>query len=404
MRLIDRHIAARFLWNFLVLFALLFVFAVSIDVILQLDRFLDAADSAVERGEFTSRGWALLTAIFNFHGPRVFQFYAYLLGLVSVAAMGFTLAQMHRHRELVALLSSGLSLPRIAVPIVVAALMLNVVQLFNSELVVPRLATLLAREHADILAPGVRSYPITLTPDGQGRLIAAESFDPLSRTMSGLLVLERDDRGTLQRRVVADRATWDPRSARWRLEGGRALTRMLDGAGPLPSELDAPGPPAPAPDATRSPMGSIAAEQIGQRSSVASVSIDAVEIGVDPEAIAVRRSAPYAQMLSLTQLRRIEESGGVDPGVLARARWGRFATVVANMLVLLLAMPSFLLREPANLLRQSVRCSAIAILAMLAVLVGLTLSLPGVPAGLTVFAPALVLAPLAVGRVLGVRT
>ncbi len=381
--IVDRHIAFRFLWNFLVLFALLFVFAIAIDVILQLDRFMEAAEAAVGRGDYPGLPAALLAAVFNFHGPRIFQFYAYLLGLVSVAAMGFTLAQMHRHRELLALLAAGVSLPRMALPILAVGVGLNAIQVVNAELVVPRLAALLSREHSDILAPGVRSFPIPLTPDGEGRLVAAESFDPTAWRMTGLLVIERDERGSLLRRVVAESATWDPRFRSWRLENGRAIARA---AGPDGAGLDP------------------RAAELGGAASVVAEPVGSVETPLDPDAISVRRSAPYAQMLSVAQLRRLERSGGVDRGTVQRATWGRFATALANLVILVLAMPSFLLREPANLLRQAVSCSALAIAATLLVLVGLTIALPGVPTVVSVFAPVAILAPAALGRLLGVRT
>ncbi|MHC4610823.1 MAG: LptF/LptG family permease, partial [Planctomycetota bacterium] len=133
---IDRYIVRRFLANFFTLLMLLFVFAVSIDLLLELDEFVEVArDSVGPEGGFLAQVVAMIGFVVNFHGPRLFQFYAYMLGLLSVGAMGFTLAQMHRHRELVALLASGVRLHRIALPMLVAALGLNLIQLANQELV-----------------------------------------------------------------------------------------------------------------------------------------------------------------------------------------------------------------------------------------------------------------------------
>ena len=111
MWLIDRYIARRFLANFFILLVMLYVFAVSIDLILQLDEFVKAARETVgpDAGLLTLIA-ALIGMVVDFHGPRIFQFYAYMVGLVSVGAMGFTFAQMHRARELVAMLSSGVQL------------------------------------------------------------------------------------------------------------------------------------------------------------------------------------------------------------------------------------------------------------------------------------------------------
>src|SRR5437868_10366079 len=44
--LIDRYILIRFIVNFIMLFSLLFVFAVAIDLILHLDDFVDSARTA----------------------------------------------------------------------------------------------------------------------------------------------------------------------------------------------------------------------------------------------------------------------------------------------------------------------------------------------------------------------
>ncbi len=61
MSLIDRYIVQRFLLNFAILFMLLFVFAVSIDLILQLDEFVDAAEASIgEDGGFVSLMIALV--------------------------------------------------------------------------------------------------------------------------------------------------------------------------------------------------------------------------------------------------------------------------------------------------------------------------------------------------------
>ncbi|MFZ9692604.1 MAG: hypothetical protein ACO3EP_11245, partial [Phycisphaerales bacterium] len=163
MILLDRSILRRFLSSFLLLFAVFFVLAVSLDVILQIDEFVEAAKEAVASGRFASFGEGLAVAIFNFHGPRLFQFFAFMVGLVAVAAAGFTLASMVKHRELVAIMSAGVGLVRIGLVILAGAFMLNMLALVNSELVLPRLAPLLLRQHNAILAEGIREFEVPLT-------------------------------------------------------------------------------------------------------------------------------------------------------------------------------------------------------------------------------------------------
>jgi len=376
MRILDRHIAGRFLWNFVVLFALLFVLAVSIDVILQLDRFIEAGKGAVRRGDQSTEWIATLVAIFDFHGPRLFQFYAYLLGLVCVAAAGFTLAQMHRARELTAMLATGISLHRVAVPILCAATGLNALQIVNQELIIPRLASRLIRDHGEILGRGLQRAPLPLTADGQNNLFIANAFDPRAGTLERVVIIQRERSGTAIRRISATSARWSAAEGGWRLVDGEATGRQA-----RPDE------------GAEIPFGTV------ERGP-----IDFVASDLDPQSIVIRGAAQFAQMLSLAQISRLEAVGGVDPDLLSRMRWSRFSALAANLVVLVLVLPTFLLREPANMLRQSVQAALIAIPAMLGALLGMIGGLPGIAPALAVFLPVLVLAPIAIGRAIGLRT
>ena len=167
MSLLDRFIILRFLSNFLVLFGLLFIFGISIDVIVQFDEFADAAARVAEQDN-RAYWMVLVQAILEFHGPRIFQFFAYMVGLLGVAAAGFTLAQMHRNKELVAIMASGTSLHRVAVAILAAEVGLVVVQLVDQEYVLPKLAPMLIRDHQQILGRSLETFevPLPMGPEG----------------------------------------------------------------------------------------------------------------------------------------------------------------------------------------------------------------------------------------------
>ena len=196
MSIIDRHILARFFTNYAILFALLFIFAVAIDVMLSLDRFVDAARRIEgEQAGALRIAWRLVTATTGFEAPRLFQFFAYLNGLTAVGAMGFTLAQMVRHRELTAIMASGVSLYRLAMPFIVAVFVLSVLQLVNQEAILPRLAPLLLRDHSRIGEKGLRTFEVAFTPDSAGHLLQAPDFDPQTQTLTLPTYLERDAQG-----------------------------------------------------------------------------------------------------------------------------------------------------------------------------------------------------------------
>jgi lipopolysaccharide export system permease protein len=389
MWILDRHIASRYLANVVLLFALLFLFAVAIDVIVGLDEFSAAARAdalravGVDPADEASRGvdpptfryWiSLVHAVIDFQGPRIAQFYAYMLGLVSVGAAGFTLAQMVRSRELVAILATGTSLVRVGMVFIVVATGLNLLQLANQEVLLPRLAPLLVRGQGEILEGGLREFPVRLTRDGRGQLLWGKALDPHEERITGFLLIERDGQGAAIARTSASSATWDADRIGWRLEGGeRSSSRIVGEDGGVVNEGE-----------TRV--------------------IDFAATDLSPRALTIRQYGQYAQMLSLDQLRQMREEGGVAPDLISRLTYLRLGSMLVNLLVLVAALPFFLLREPANLLRQSILCAAFTVPGALGSLVAMTAELPGLSPAVSVFLPAAILLPVALGRFGAMRT
>ena len=119
----------------------------------------------------------------------------------------------------------------------------------------------------------------------------------------------------------------------------------------------------------------------------------------------MRQYRQFAAMLSIKQIRRLLKSGQPeDRDVLVRFWFSRFTAVLINMLMVVITLPFFLLRAPANLLRQSLLCAGTAIPAMLGALIGLTVDLPGIPSSVEVFLPGLVLIPVAMFQVTLIRS
>lgn len=361
MLLIDRYIFKRFLLNFIILFALLFIFAAAIDLILNLDKFIDVAREQVGAdASLTQVTMRFLQLAGDFQLPRAFQFYAYLHGIVAVGAMGFTLAQMHKHKELVAVMASGLSLYRIALPFFVAVFGVSLVQLANQELVLPRVAPLLLRSHGQIGETNVNEFEVMLTTDARGNVLQTPSFNPATNTLQSPTILERNERGLTTRRISADQATWSTEHEAWAMANGEAVI--------LPDE-DAP-----------------------RGRALPREPVDFYETDLNPHVLTVRHHSQFAAMLSMSQISQMLDSGGVvNTDALLRYRYSRFAIVLLNLLVLALTLPCFLLREPANLLRRSVLCAALAIPAMLGSAVGMMADLPGIPPAGGVFLPIVIL-------------
>ncbi len=369
MNLLDRHIIVRYLSNFVLLFGLLFVFAISIDVVVQFDRFSDAARI---RAEETASAYplVLVQAILDFHAPRIFQFFAFMTGLVGIGAAGFTLVQMHRSRELVAIMAAGVPLQRVAAAVLAAQLGIVLLQLADQELVLPRLASRLVREHDSILQPGVETFEAPLMRDGDGDLLYAAEIDPRAGVASSVLVLERDADGRAVSRITASRATWDEAIESWRLVDGLRMETESD-AGRA---------------ATRTP-------------------IEIWETDLSPQMLMARRSLNFAQMLSLGQLRDLRDAGGASDARLERTIFGRFSGALINLLVPIIAIPFFLVRNPGiTMLSRSLQAAMVSIPLLIGALAAMTVAIPGLPAGVGAFLPVALLLPVAIARMAYLET
>lgn len=378
MALLDRYIARQFLINTAVLAAILAVFVVAVDVSINLDRFertagqLDEASGQDGEASGLRRGTVVALLIADLWWPRLLQLLNFLLGVIMLGAMGFTCVQLMRSRELLAMLAAGQSLYRVARPILLAAAALSALQLASMELVIPRIAPLLIRDHGSAGHRTLSGGAIPLTPDGQGRLLRAAGFDAERGTLEHLFVVERDETGLATRVIRASAATWE--DGGWTLTAGRAESRQaMDEAG---AEMSTP--------------------------------VTRLETALDPARLTMQQHRAYEQALGFGQLgAMLARPEMLEQGVrdrLERLRYGRFAVILCNMLALIIALPFFVSRDPTGIIGRVLRCLPLAGGALMGGILGSATALPGIPPGIGVFLPALVLAPGAVAAMTAVRT
>jgi lipopolysaccharide export LptBFGC system permease protein LptF len=372
MGILDRHILARFLWNFALLFAALYLFAVSVDVIINLPRFGEAAQKVAPDGKSTVMG--IVRAILAFHGPRVFQFYQYMMGLVAIGAAGFTCVGLVRSREFVAMMAVGRSLPRATLPIVAGAAALCAVQVANQELIIPRLADrLMVDSHTWAGVDRIPGWPVRMVADPSGIRLSARNYDPSTQTLTGVYAIERQQDGSIGRRFEAATATWDRSRELWLMESG-----MVQSPGTV--EVGAGGRPVAASPATELP------------------------VRISPDALVMRQNALYAHMLASDDLARLRENGVIDVDSARRTELSRFAGPAISLLMVMIAVPFFALREPHGLFRGAVLCAATTTHAMMVALLMMAMSLPGIPPAIGVALPVALLLPAAVWRQVSMPT
>ena len=371
MTRIDRYIVGRVLLNFVLLFAVLYLFAATIDIILNLDEFTELAVRKI--GEDSSWFWRLIVALgfaANYHLPQVFQFYAWLYGIVMVGAACFTLAQMSRYRELVSIVASGVSLRRIAMPFIVVSMGLGVLQIANQELILPQIAPLLLRTHQHASQEAVDAFPVKFTDDASGMLLQAASFDPGSGVLTQPSFIMRDESGRATSRYWATSAHWNAPTSEWILDGGQVVHISADGSG----------------STTIRP-----AERVGT--------------DLSPTMLTMRRYGQVAGMLSLGQINEmLQWPDSRDAESLRRSSVTRFAVVLLNVLVLMVGLPFFLDRLPSGLFLKAIICAGV-VLPIYFVAAGIMLvPIPGLSPLLGSALPVLVLLPVALARLGSLRT
>jgi lipopolysaccharide export LptBFGC system permease protein LptF len=372
MTLLDRSIARQFLFNVVSLFAILFALIVIIDFSLNFDEYLLIGRRIAGEGSGSLRV-AATTAwiVFDLWWPRLFQLYGYLLGLVLVGAMGFTCAQMVKNREMVAILAGGMSLWRVARPMLAVALVFCGVLALNREVILPSLAHMLTRDKKQAGESDLNAMGQPLCADGRGNLFYIRSFNPETGIADGLYAWERDEAGLLTRRIAADSAIY--RGNGWVLTNGTAQVRQERGTALTP--------------------------------------VDFLPTDLDPTSLKLRRFEGFGNNLSSAQLAEVVRRHAQQPKPptarieqLTRARWSRISDILCVMLTLVICLPFFLRREPANMLVQALCCAPVAILAMVGAIVGSAAGVPGVPPELSSFLPAMVLLPIAIAAASGVRS
>ena len=375
MSLLFRYVARLYLVNIATLTAILASFIVSIDVVINLDRFSKRAAQIAGEGDgllgALEHVGLTLWLVIDLWGPRLLQLFAYLNGVVLVTAMGFTCTQLVRHAEFVAMLAGGVSLHRAGRAFLAVALMMIGCQAAVQEFAVPAVAHLLPRDPDDSGKPGVERFPVTLTPDAMGRLWRAREFDDQQGVMRGVWAWERDPQSQSLRAVRAESATWD--GSGWTLEAGDSRDSLI-----------APG-----------------------RSATAPTPVGRIDSSLDPAQIKVRHMQGFAQSLSLRDLDALRRAPGLDEQVrrrLERTYWGRYATWCSSFIALWGSLSLFLVRSPRPMIASAMRAAPIALAGFASGAAATGLSIPGLPGWFGAFVPCLVLLSLTVALATSVET
>jgi len=316
---LDRYLLRSLLANYLVALGVMLSLYVVLDMFVNMDEFTEKHDTVL----------TVLANMADYYLPNLFLYFSQLSGVITVFACGAVLARMRKLNELTAILASGVSLYRVARPVLIFGVVMTGLLVLDTEWLIPSVAHKLSRDHDD--ADGKRAYEVLFLKDRGGALVSAGRFHPTTRALQRLLVLVRDESGAIVQTWDADQAVWQPPTAqrptgRWKLERGRLVVR------------------------SSSPTG------FGPRDEQRISYPEFYESELSPEAVQLRQARGWMRYLSLRRLRELEADQTADLLAIKQTRHTRIAAPIVSLLLLLLSVPFFLDRSPANVLGDAGRC------------------------------------------------
>jgi lipopolysaccharide export system permease protein len=264
--------------------------------------------NAVEKvDDFIDNQVPALTVVkyYAFQVPYIFTLTLPVAILISSL---FTVGQMARRNELVAMRASGIRFARTILPMVLGGLLASVASLAVSEFIQPQASAVVRSIETGEIKKSSRNQPrlrSNLAYRGaNGLFYSAPEYDTRTDTMKDLVVEQSVD-GRLVFRVNAARASWQDSVwilsdawVRWFSESGEVERESFIAKGPLPPLRDFPG--------------------------------DILRDQKQPEEMS------YRELRDL--VKRIEESGG-DPSKYRVGLAMKIAFPFANLIVILLGAP-----------------------------------------------------------------
>ena len=142
---------------------------------------------------------------------------SFALPIALLFAISFTLGNLYANNELIAIFGSGISLIRFTSPLIFTGLLMIVFSFyFEDKVVIPtyKQKNAISMELMG-LKPSFSNTNFTII-SGNGNIIYnLDYYNDGSRTMSNIIIIERDYEGSFIRRIDAESARWDSNDLIW---------------------------------------------------------------------------------------------------------------------------------------------------------------------------------------------
>ncbi len=156
---------------------------------------------------------------------------SYALPICLLFSVSFTLGTLYSNNELISVFGAGVPLVRFVLPLLVLGLLFTVATfVFQERVVIRTLQAKTELSHKLLKMQQSESNTESTVLGENGRIVYyAEYYNDATRTLNNLIVVVRDERGELVRRIDADWAVWDGKL--WVLHNVREFLRNGTGGG-----------------------------------------------------------------------------------------------------------------------------------------------------------------------------
>lgn len=342
MRILDRYVLATFLKNYLMSFLVLVGLYVVMDMTFKFDEFVEI--KAVGGASGVPGVISVVANIADYYFYQTFLFFTQLSPIIPGVAAAFTLMRFSRFNELVAFLAAGVPLLRVAMPIILAAVVLNALVVMDQELIIPNIIPKLARSSDEVGGGDSKTFPINMLRDKKGSRLSVRIYTPGDApVMEFIDLIETADSRPIAH-VRARRARWDARQEYWAIEDGWRVDNLM---------------PEASGDAVEKPVATLVTT-------------------IKPVDVSLYRRSNTVDWLSTGQINQLLEGAhGSEAIDLQRVKHARFTSPLLNIVMMLLAIPAVLTREPGGLKAAALKCFVYQGLCM--GLVFVTQNLAGLP-------------------------
>ena len=271
----------------------------------------------------------LLRSIGDYYFFQTFRIFVHLSGIIPIVAAAFTLIRMTRFNELTASLAAGVPLLRTAMPIIIAAMVLNVLLVVDQELLIPQMIPKLVRKHDELQQTNLKTFAVRAMQDESHGLLNVARYHPPAEHenawMEQVDVIQFDESFMPVAHILADKGEWNEKHREWTLTNGRVITGLR------PNDNVSKEKPYPA-----------------YRSSIT------------PDEIALYGSSEFVEMLPTSRIKMLlERPKSYGTTSLQRVKHSRFTQPLLNVILLLLAVPCVVSREPGKIKQGIFRCVAL---------------------------------------------